>query len=68
MFIYKIQKKILVDGIKLVIKGEKQDTKHQFITKLSYKELQNINYKEFVNNLVLALEKKIDLILVNDIY
>jgi len=68
MFTYKIQKKILVDGIKLVVKGEKQDKKHQFITKLSYKELQKINYKEFVNNLVLSLEKKIDLILVNDIY
>ena len=67
MFIYKIQKKTLVDGIRLTIKGEKKNKKHEFVTKLSYKELQSINY-EFVDNIVLGLEKKIDLILVNDIY
>ena len=68
MFIYKIQKIILGDGIKLTIKGEKQNKKHEFVTKLSYKELQSIDYWEFVDNIVLGLEKKIDLILVNDIY
>jgi hypothetical protein len=68
MFTYKIKKKILVDGIKLVVKGEKQNKKHKFITKISYKELQKIDYKGFVENLVAGLEKKIDLIIVNDIY
>tara|TARA_R110000782_G_scaffold240315_1_gene326764 strand:+ start:362 stop:568 length:207 start_codon:yes stop_codon:yes gene_type:complete len=68
MFTYKIQKKVLENGIKLILTGEKKNIKHEFITEISDKELQKINYKKFVDNFVLALEKKIDLILINDIY
>jgi|TARA_R110000796_G_scaffold171208_3_gene288220 hypothetical protein len=68
MFTYKIQKKVLENGIKLILTGEKENIKHEFITEISDKELQKINYKKFVDNFVLALEKKIDLILINDIY
>jgi len=68
MFTHEIQKEVLEDGIKLTLKGEKKDIKHEFITTISDKELKKIDYKKFVDNFVLALEKKIDLILMNDIY
>ena len=46
-----------MDGIRLTIKGEKKNKKHEFVTKLSYKELQSINYSEFVDNIVLGENK-----------
>tara|TARA_B100001094_G_C18156585_1_gene786817 strand:+ start:1399 stop:1605 length:207 start_codon:yes stop_codon:yes gene_type:complete len=68
MFTYNIHKKILDDGIRITVRGEKQNTKHEFVTKLSYKEFQKVKYEEFVNNMVSGLEKKIDIMLANNIY
>ena len=68
MFTYKIHKETLTDGIRLVIEGKKENIKHEFITKLSNNELQKVSYDEFVHNLALGLEKKIDLLIMNNIY
>mgnify|MGYP003648453053 CR=1 FL=1 len=68
MFTYKLHKKILGDGVKLTIKGEKQNLKHEFTTKISYKELQKIKYEDFVENMLFGLEKKIDMMLIDNIY
>jgi|TARA_R110002153_G_scaffold80395_2_gene204432 hypothetical protein len=68
MFTYKIHKETLTDGIRLVMEGEKENIKHEFITKLSDSELQKVNYEDFISNLALGLEKKIDLLIMDNIY
>ena len=40
-FVYNIKEKHLINGIKLIIDGEKNKIKHSFITTLTYKELKN---------------------------
>jgi len=67
MFEYKIHKKNLEDGIKLIISGKKNHIKHNFTTKVTYKELENVSYSNFVKNMIKGLEKKIDLLLLNNI-
>ena len=67
MFEYKIHKKNLEDGIKLIISGKKNNIKHNFTTKVTYKELENVSYSNFVKNMIKGLEKKIDLLLLNNI-
>jgi len=68
MFTYKIHKETLTDGIRLVMEGEKENIKHEFITKLSDSELQKVSYEDFISNLALGLEKKIDLLIMDNIY
>tara|TARA_R110001599_G_scaffold141238_2_gene321533 strand:+ start:4264 stop:4470 length:207 start_codon:yes stop_codon:yes gene_type:complete len=68
MFTYKIHKEILTDGIRLVMEGEKENIKHEFITKLSDSELQKVSYEDFISNLALGLEKKIDLLIMDNTY
>ena len=68
MFTHKIKRKVLEDGIKVTVEGEKQNIKHIFVAKVSYKELQKVKYEKLINGFVDALEKKIDLKLINDIY
>ena len=68
MFTYKIHKETLTDGIRLVMEGEKENIKHEFITKLSDSELQKVSYEEFISHLALGLEKKIDLLIMDNIY
>tara|TARA_R110001606_G_scaffold165686_1_gene310186 strand:+ start:7343 stop:7549 length:207 start_codon:yes stop_codon:yes gene_type:complete len=68
MFTYKIHKETLTDGIRLVMEGEKENIKHEFITKLSDSELQKVSYEDFISNLALGLEKKIDLLIMDNTY
>ena len=68
MFVYNITKSQETDGIKVKIKGKKDKISHTFITRINYKELEKTNYKNIIKSLLEGLEKKIDLLIVNNIY
>tara|TARA_R100001443_G_scaffold106056_1_gene115293 strand:- start:184 stop:396 length:213 start_codon:yes stop_codon:yes gene_type:complete len=67
-FTYKINKQQLSDGIRVQIKGRKNNTEHTFISKLSYKELEKKSYDEYIISFIEALEKKIDILALTNIY
>jgi len=66
-FTHTIKEKHLPNGINLIIEGKKNDIEHLFNTTLTYEELGNKNYKEVVKGLVEGLEKKIDMIIIQNI-
>jgi hypothetical protein len=68
MFTYKVSKSHLIEGLKVKVKGEKNNVSHEFITRIEYRELEKRNYEDIVDSLVEALEKKIDLLIMNNIY
>ena len=68
MFVYNIKKTHDIDGIKLQINGNKNNISHTFVTTLKYKELEKNNYHHILDSLVKGLEKKIDLLIMDNIY
>ena len=68
MFVYKVTKSQETDGIKVKIQGKKDQISHTFITRINYKELERTTYKNIIRSLLEGLEKKIDLLIVNNIY
>jgi len=68
IFTYKINKDHLLEGIKIKIKGSKNDIEHTFISKISYKELETTTYEDFIKSFVGGLEKKIDILSLDNIY
>ena len=68
IFTYKINKQQLSDGIRVQIRGKKNNTKHTFISKLTYKELEKKSYDEYIKSFIEALEKKIDILALSNIY
>jgi len=68
IFTYKINKQQLSDGIRVQIRGKKNNTKHTFISKLTYKELEKKSYDEYIKSFIGALEKKIDILALSNIY
>jgi len=68
MFVHNISKTHLIEGIRIKIKGEKNNVSHEFITKVGYKELEKRNYEDIVDSLIEGLEKKIDLLIMDNIY
>ena len=61
-FVYNIKEKHLINGIKLIIDGEKNKIRHSFITTLTYKELRNKDYSKVVKGMLEGLENKIDIL------
>ncbi len=68
IFTYKIKKDQQIDGVRVQIRGKKNNVEHTFITKLTYKELEKRTYDEYVKSFITGLEKKIDILTLSDIY
>ena len=68
IFTYKINKEHLLDGIRVKIKGEKNDVRHTFTSIISYKELEKKTYEDFIESFLDGLEEKINILSLNNIY